>query len=77
MKETVFAFMYCPCVHESAWATVSLHRTRKGAEIAMEFHKAEALKEFNSDYTAEEIEKLGFKFGQFEDWCVEELEIEE
>jgi hypothetical protein len=36
-NDYVWAFLYCPCIHESSFATVSLHKTEKGAEIAMEF----------------------------------------
>jgi hypothetical protein len=40
-NDYVWAFLYCP-IHESSFATVSLHKTEKGAEIAMEFHKERA-----------------------------------
>lgn len=39
MIDTIFQFLYCPCIYESAWATISIHRTREGAEAAMEAHK--------------------------------------
>ena len=41
----VYAFLYNSCIYESAHATMSLHKTRKGAEMAMEVHKAEKEKE--------------------------------
>lgn len=41
MENKIFAFMHCPCVYESAYYTVSLHRTREGAEKALEAHKRE------------------------------------
>jgi hypothetical protein len=37
-NDYVWAFLYV-LIHESSFATVSLHKTEKGAEIAMEFHK--------------------------------------
>jgi hypothetical protein len=35
MKEYVYEFIYCDCVWESSYATVSLHRTKLGAYKAM------------------------------------------
>ena len=75
MENTLWEFIYCPCIHESVAATVSIHRTKKGAEIAMEFHKAEALKEFER-WTKELSEDL-FKFGRNEYWEVREIEIQD
>ncbi len=75
MKEILYEFLYCPCIHESGWVTVSLHRTREGAQKALDSHKDSAKKEFNERYSKEEIEKLIFKFGQFEDWRIGEIEL--
>ncbi len=68
----VYAFNYNPDVNESVWATVSLHATKKGAEMAMEFHKNERLKEWKELYGNEETV---FEFGDFQDWCIEEYNI--
>lgn len=67
----VYAFKYCPCIYESAYGTISLHATKKGAEIAMEFHKNEALEDHKRIYGDDE----DFEFGQFEHWVVDEVEI--
>lgn len=75
MENKVYAFMYCPCIHESAFSTVSLHKTQKGAEIAMEFHKQTAKEKYYRMYTKEELDDFGFSFGMFEAWEVVELEI--
>lgn len=75
MKDILWEFLYCPCIHESAASTISLHRTKKGAELAMEFHKAEALKEFNE--WQEGLDNTYFKFGEHEYWEVREIEIQE
>jgi hypothetical protein len=72
MTETVYAFMYCDCVFESSFATISLHRSKEGAEKAMEAHRAKK-KEWHDKMYADEDED--FKFGEFEDWTVEPLEI--
>ena len=44
---SLYAFLYNSCIHESSWATVSLHYSKEGAEKAMQEHKQKALDEFN------------------------------
>lgn len=75
-KEYLYGFYYCPCIHESASALISLHRTEKGAEIAMEFHKEGERKEFEDRFPNEEMNKWGFKFGASERWFVDKIEIQ-
>jgi hypothetical protein len=78
MKDNkVYAFQYCGCIHESAYHTVSLHRTLRGAELALEFHKEEARKDHEELFAEEKGTPLYFSFGLFEAWEVVELEIEE
>jgi hypothetical protein len=36
---TLYAFLYNPMIHESSSQTVSIHRTREGAEKALEWHR--------------------------------------
>lgn len=72
MSDKVYAFEYCPCIHESSLGVISLHRTKKGAEIAMELHKNEKKKEFDALY--DNIEPVS-GFGTFEDWRVREIKI--
>ena len=67
MEDKLYGFFYCPCIDESVAALVSLHRTERGAEMAMEFHKAHELKSF------EEWADESFTFGQFERWEIEEV----
>lgn len=73
-KNKVYAFKYCSCIYESADAVMSLHKTKKGAEMAMEFHKQKEYEEWKSMYP-EGTEDVDFKFGEYERWSVEELEI--
>lgn len=73
----VYAFNYCPCIHESGWVTISLHKTRKGAEMAMEFHREVERKE-HQEYLKrldKEARKYAVEFGRSEKWEVEEVEI--
>ncbi len=65
----VFEFMYCSCIHESAWATMSIHRTREGAESAMNAHKEKAKADYESDMEGyEPIHPFDFA----KDWMVSE-----
>ena len=69
----LYAFLYNSCIHESSWATISLHYSKEGAEKAMQEHKKKALDEFNEMYANDN--EFGFKFGEHEDWCVEPVEV--
>jgi len=40
-KTEIFEFLYTTCIYESAYATMSLHRTKKGAYKAMNIAKEE------------------------------------
>lgn len=71
----VYAFLYNSCIYESAYATISLHKTKKGAEMAMQFHKAEKEKEHWAIYDKIPEDYYMHPFGEHEDWCVEEMDI--
>jgi hypothetical protein len=69
----LYAFLYNCCIHESSWATVSLHYSKEGAEKAMQEHKQKALDEFNEMYGDDN--EFDFKFGEHEDWCVKTVDV--
>ena len=75
-KMIVYAFKYSPD-YESGYYVVSLHKTQKSAEIAMEFHKVEKLRE-NEEYL-EEIRKEAPEYNndleEYSKWCVVKCEI--
>ena len=90
----IYGFLYCDCIHESAYGTVSLHKTKEGAEAAMNKHKEEKRLEFeeykkrrdadteeycikeNLDEEAKKsLMEWGGKFGDHEDWQVDEFEV--
>ena len=71
----IYEFLYCPCVHESAWGTISLHKTKNGAEKAMKKHKSAKRRKFNKLWKDEPELKKHMKFGEHEDWCVGEQEL--
>lgn len=64
--------MYNGMIEESAYATMSIHRTQEGAYAAMNAHRAECRKEY--DEQSEEL-KEDNDFGRFESWCVQEEEL--
>lgn len=72
-KKCLYAFRYCPCIHESGWVTISLHSTYKGAETALNEHKMEELKKWNEMFEFDN--EISFKFGDTEDWDITEIEI--
>ena len=75
----VYGFLYNSSCCESAAYTVSIHQTKKGAEMAMEFHKNEKQKQW------EEMRKLDeennpkywkeFKWDFDQWWGVREYEL--
>lgn len=71
----VFGFLYNANCFESAPHTMSIHKTRKSAEIAMEFHKANVKKEYKEDYDIKNIDDDGFDYNQW--WGIRETEVEE
>ena len=68
----IYAAMYNPMIEESCFGVISLHKTRKGAEMAMEFHKAVELKEWKEMY---KDHRAPYTFGRFEKWSVVEMEV--
>jgi hypothetical protein len=74
----IYAFVYNSNIHESSWATVSLHYSREGAEEAMRIHRQKRLDAFNkyaATYNREFVYKHRFKFGEHEGWEVETVKI--
>jgi len=75
----IYRFLYCGCIHESAHATISIHKTKEGAIKAMDTHKAFKLIEFNDMFGSEEDkEKYShMNFGTNEDWATDQIELKE
>ena len=64
-KITVYAVLYNPMIHESTWGVISLHKSLKGAEIALAFHKHNTEKEEGVDHC------------NYMDWHIKKMELEE
>jgi len=74
-KKIIYEFLYCSCVHESSWATMSLHKTKEGAKKAMKKHKSAERRRFNKIYEDSPELKEIVKFGEHENWCIGEQEL--
>ena len=57
LKNIIYEFLYNGCIHESSYATMSLHKTKAGAEKALNEHKekAKVKHEKNIKFMMEEI----------------------
>lgn len=71
--KVVYEFFYNDCVWESASATISLHRTKKGAMKAMKNHKEELRRKHKKIYGNDKT----MKFGKNEHWGVGAIEIQD
>jgi len=73
----VYVALYNPMIHESAYTTLSIHKTRKGAEMAIEFHKNELREEHEDVYRRVPKEQRICDFDSFKDWAVEEYDVQD
>ena len=72
--EYVYEFLYNPCTCESVSQTVSIHKTQRGAEMAMEFHRNEVLKEWMRE-CSEYPSAKEYPFGFHKDWSVRKSKL--
>jgi len=58
----VYQALYCSCIFESGYDTISIHLSNEGAEKAMKLHKTKRIKEnYNSEEEALEYEAWAVK----------------
>lgn len=70
----VYEFLYNSDCCEGSASTISIHKTKKGAEMAMEFHKNEKLKEWEQECKEyPPAKEYPFDFDQW--WGVHECEL--
>jgi hypothetical protein len=74
-NQPLYAFLYNPMIHESGYITVSIHRTREGAEKAMEEQMTEEKKRYKEWYENDKSYKLQFPFNWNKNWKIEEIKI--
>jgi hypothetical protein len=71
----VYKALFNPMTEESGYITLSLHRTKEGAEKAVKTSKEKELKQWKEMYNPDSEYDEPFKFGTFLDWNVSEVEI--
>ena len=72
--EFVYKFMYNSDCCEGCASTISIHKTKKGAKTAMEFHKA-CVKRAWEDSKIPEKEKAVYPFDYDQWWGVHKCEL--
>lgn len=65
----IYIAMYNPMIYESSYGVLSVHKTQKGAEMAIEFDKEERRREWLEIYSTK-AEQDEYPFGKFESWVV-------
>lgn len=68
----IYEFLYNSSCCESSYATISIHKLRKGAEMALEFHKQNIKNEWRKDQE-EFPNEYPYDFDQ--DWQIRETEL--
>ncbi len=68
----IYEFLYCDCIHESTYATISIHLTPKGAYNAMKNYITE---EFNEWRDRPNFYRKSFKAFVHQGYCIRKREI--
>lgn len=68
----VYKAMYCPCIHESGYVTISIHRTLKGAYKAIKAHKIEVFEEW---LTGSKFGKKYWRSDHGQAWHITKVEL--
>lgn len=76
--QTIYEALYCCDIHDSSYATLSLHKTRKGAEETIENHKQKIKAEFddiyhNPEYPVDMVVEMKYDDNQV--WTIRETEL--
>lgn len=71
----LYEALYCSCIHESSFGTLSIHLTEDGAIDAMERHKEIKRQEFDLMFPVGSEERDEMEFGQFEEWAINPIEV--
>lgn len=73
--EIIYLAQYNPSTEESAYATLSIHRTEAGAEKAIRLHKITIKQEYEKLFDAAYRAKHPYNGNR--DWCVTVSKLEE
>lgn len=75
-NEIIYKFIFCPCKYESAYATLSIHRTLKGAYRAMNKHLNDNyMKWYNERITYGKKYSRKTNFGSDKLWGIARAEL--
>jgi hypothetical protein len=69
----IYEFLHTDCIYESAYRTVSVHRTKKGAYKAMRAFLEREYTEWRDNNIL--LGKDPHKFGVHEDWKIGTIEL--
>lgn len=69
----IYQALYNYCEPEGSFETISIHRSKEGAEKAIENHKKEQYEIWETIYVKDKNER--FVFGEFEKWKINETEL--
>jgi len=69
----LYQALYNQMIEESGYVTLSSHLSYDGAEQVIKEHRENKLKEFKNLYPKQKDEP--YKFGTFEDWFVDEIDV--
>jgi hypothetical protein len=77
---TIYKALVCPCIFESAYVTISLHRSKEGAEKAIILDQVGRYNEYKEcmKYLEEKpksFERWLVMEKGYRDWAVEEAEL--
>ena len=78
--DILYELIYNPDIHDSGPITLSIHRTKEGAEAAMQTHKDEIKYKFdeiyhNSEYPVDMVVDMEWDDNQY--WDIKPIKIEE
>ena len=73
----VYEALYNDCIHESSFATISIHKTKEGAEKAIHEHNMEKIIEHQEIYKDDEDGIPEFNEGNMQQWSIIETELKD
>lgn len=78
----LYKALYCGCVHESSYDTISVHLTKEGAEKAIQEHRLNLKNRFINIYGDDKYMIMegdpaqGYvMWDEYEDWSIEEIKL--
>lgn len=74
----IYQFLYCGCIHESSYATISVHKSKLGAYKAMNKYLNEQYNNWYNDRIIYGKERTHIdKFGIHESWTISSIDLKD